>query len=229
MAREAVKHAGRVKEGWITPGMERFAKESRKPIMEHVAEFIEDLKSRHLDAKHIRTTKTYLTRIVDVGKFTTISDLTPSRVRIAINNIVGDDLSIHTMNAHVVAVKAFSKWLHEDLKTEQYTLSSLKRQDEARDRRIQRRNLSVDELRTLIQETANAPVWDLRCRPKHLLCTRCIDWFKTIGTSVDMSRAVQAGCTCPLRGRSGRVCEEPKASRTAIANGTSFASQGMAC
>ena len=51
------------REGLIDPAAERFAESEQKPIGEHLDEFIASMEVRGRDAKHIRTTRTYIERI----------------------------------------------------------------------------------------------------------------------------------------------------------------------
>src|SRR5271155_3934518 len=50
------------KQGLIDPAAERFAESARKPIARHLDDFIASMEARARDAKHIRTTRTYVER-----------------------------------------------------------------------------------------------------------------------------------------------------------------------
>ena len=53
------------REGLIDPAAERFAECERRPIGEHLDDFIATMEARNCDPKHMRTTRTYIQRIID--------------------------------------------------------------------------------------------------------------------------------------------------------------------
>jgi hypothetical protein len=59
-ARAAETDATRAKRGLSDPKAERIAREARRPIAEHVAEFITGMESKGNDPKHVRSTRTYI-------------------------------------------------------------------------------------------------------------------------------------------------------------------------
>lgn len=63
LARAAETEAVRTKRGLVDPKAERIASESRRPIAEHVDEFIAGMESKGNDPKHVRSTRTYIERV----------------------------------------------------------------------------------------------------------------------------------------------------------------------
>jgi site-specific recombinase XerD len=56
------------------------AREARRPIQERVDDFITSLESKGDKPTHVRSTRTYLERIVKLAKIERIVDLTPERI-----------------------------------------------------------------------------------------------------------------------------------------------------
>src|SRR5262245_2334172 len=60
IARELQNRAALREEGLIDPAAERFAEEARKPIGKHLDDFIASMEARRRDAKHVKSTRTYI-------------------------------------------------------------------------------------------------------------------------------------------------------------------------
>jgi integrase len=159
------------KEGLIDRAAERFAECDRLSIADHLDDFIASLEAQNRDPKHVRTTRTYIRRIIDKSHAVRLSDLTLSAVELAVGAIQKagpskkggasreNRLSARAANAHLTAVKAFLRWAVKDSRIRGHELGSIGRQNEEADRRYVRRPLSEDELRTLISTTRTAPEW----------------------------------------------------------------------
>jgi integrase len=162
-------------EGLIDPAAERFAESERKPIAKHLDDFIADLEAKKRDPKHVRTTRTYIQRIIDQAHAERLSDLTLSTVQLAIGAIQREQgqkkqgekdedekeqgLSARAANAHATAIKSFLRWATKDNRIRAHELGGIAKQNEKEDRRYIRRPLSEANLRTLISTTRTAPEW----------------------------------------------------------------------
>ena len=162
------------REGLIDPAAERFAESERQPIREHLDDFIATMEAKKRDPKHVRTTRTYIERIIEHSRAVRLSDLTLSAVQLAIGAIQkeqghsekGDDLSkkekglsARAANAHSTAVKSFLRWAAKDNRIRAHELGGIGRQNEKEDRRYVRRPLGEADLRRLIATTRSAPAW----------------------------------------------------------------------
>jgi integrase len=148
------------KEGLIDPAAERFAAAERQRIGQHLDDFIASMKARRRDPKHVRTTRTYIQRIIRQAGAEHLSELTLSAVELAVGAIARElDLSARAVNAHTTAAKAFLNWAKDDNRIRAHDLARIERQSEDADRRYVRRPLSELELRTLIATTRTAPEW----------------------------------------------------------------------
>jgi integrase len=159
MARAAESEAAKVRAGLIDPKARRLADAGRRPVREHLEDFLTTLASKGGDPKHVRSTRTYAARVLVLAKVERVSDLAPSAVARALAMLKDQDLSARTLNAHATAIKAFSRWLWRDGRSLDDPLASVGKVNEATDRRLVRRPLSDDELRMLINSTRSAPPW----------------------------------------------------------------------
>ncbi len=122
LARATESKVARSKAGLADPKAERMAMEARRPIQDHVAEFIISLESKGNDPKHVRSTKTYVDRVIKLAGIERIPDLAPSKVAQAVAVLNTDGLSARALNAYATAIKSFSRWLHVDGRTPDYSL-----------------------------------------------------------------------------------------------------------
>jgi integrase len=156
-ARAAESDAARTKAGLSDPKAERIAREARRPIAEHVAEFIAGMESKGNDPKHVRSTRAYIERVIKLAGTERIGDLTPSSVSVAVSTLKADKLSARAVNAYVTAIKSFSRWLKRDGRTSDYALETLTKQNEQADRRRIRRALTPEEAARVIKAAETGP------------------------------------------------------------------------
>jgi integrase len=159
MARAAEAEAARERAGLIDPKARRIAEAARRPIREHVNDYIASLTDANRNRQHIAQTRTYITRILTLAKIERTSDLAPSGVMRALGELASQGFSARSVNAHATAIKAFSRWLWRDGRTIDYALNAVVKRDETTDRRRIRRVLTADELGRLIEATRTAPPW----------------------------------------------------------------------
>jgi len=87
-----------------------------------------------------------------------LSDLSAERVQKALATLKLEGRSLATCNHHRAAVKAFSKWCFDSHRTREDALRGVTGFNAKEDRRHDRRTVSVDELRTLIEVAEIGPV-----------------------------------------------------------------------
>jgi integrase len=141
------------------PKTERLAAAERKPILAHLDDFRAALSSKGGDPKHVRQTRLYAARVIDLAATVSISGLTQSAVMVALSALRSEGLSARTLNAHLTAIKQFARWLQRDGRCLDNPLAGLSRMSEAADRRFVRRPLEADHARRLIDATRSAPPW----------------------------------------------------------------------
>ena len=206
------------KQGLIDPAAERFADSARKPIAKHVDDFIASMEARGRDAKHTKTTRTYVERILAQTAAEHISDLSPATVTLALGAISQElELSARGVNAHATAIKAFMRWAWKDGRIRAYELGNIGRRNEQADRRYVRRPMSDTELRTLIATARTAPTW-------RGISGNDRSWFYVLGAMTgfrrsemgelrpedfDLEGPMPVVCLDGSRTKNGKDCEQP--------------------
>jgi integrase len=118
------------------------------------------MEARGRNAQHIRSTRTYIQRVIEDAGAERFSDLAPSVVTLALGAIEAKyKLSARAVNAHATAIKALARWAWKDGRIRAYELGNISRRKEEADRRYIRRPLTEDQLRRLIIHTRQAPEW----------------------------------------------------------------------
>ena len=142
------------------PKAARLGREAKRPIREHIDEFIGSMEVAGRNEQHISQTRLYVTRLCELARAERLADLTPSGMTAALGKLKGQGFATRTLQAHATAIKALSKWAWRDGRTTDYSLNALVKPGiDPSDRRRIRRPLSEAELRTLIETTRNAPTW----------------------------------------------------------------------
>jgi integrase len=128
-------------------------------VRERLDAYAAYLRSIERDPKHVLQTTRYASRTCDIAEIVKVGDLTADKVLSALDQLRDEGLSARTRNAHLTAIKALSAWLTERGYVAKNPLASLRRFkfNAKADRRLERRALSVDELRRLIETTREAP------------------------------------------------------------------------
>jgi integrase len=151
LARAAESEVARTKAGLSDPKAERMAREARRPIREHLAEFIAGLDAKGDDPRHVRDTRRRVNRLLSLARIDRVAELTPSAVMQAVAALKAKDLSAQCLNHHVTAIKSFSRWLKRDGRTADYALETLTKFNVEADRRRIRRALTPEEAARVIQ------------------------------------------------------------------------------
>ncbi len=147
----------------IDASQDRFLEQEARPIADHLAEFHASLEARGNTAQHCRETRAMIERIIGCCQAERIADLTASAVEQAIRRMIvirkrktprpAVPLSPRAKNAHLRAVKSFTRWLALDRRCRQDALVILSALNEETDRRRSRRELTPEELAQLIDAT----------------------------------------------------------------------------
>jgi len=147
---ERVAAAALRREGVIDAAQDRFASEGRKPLAEHVADYIGHCRHTGQADRHVDQKATHLERLQDVTEASRLADLTADALERYMRHLRDDGLSARTANfARQIAI-AFTSWC---LKTGRLPANPLKvvpKLDERRDRRRVRRPLTDNELARLL-------------------------------------------------------------------------------
>ena len=97
-------------------------------------------------------------RVIDLAGFKRVSDLSLSKALDALARLRADGLGAETINHHVRAVKAFSRWLWRDGRAREHHLAHLATSNPEGDRRRRRRALTPEEAARLVQAAERGPM-----------------------------------------------------------------------
>jgi len=144
------------RDGVIDAALDWIGKESQRTIDSHLADFEAKLRTGKRDAEHVRSTISYIRTIAKSAGFSSAADIQADGVNHFANDL-GERRSSRTVEAYLIAFKAFTKWLTEHHKLPRDPLSSVKKPNPKTDRRRERRMLLPEEWRWLESVTNTAP------------------------------------------------------------------------
>src|SRR5262249_57326958 len=101
------------------------AAQGRRPVHEHLDEFIAAMAHAGRNAQHVAQTRTYITRVLTLAGVGRLADLAPSAVTTALGRLRDQGFSARSLAAHVVAAKAFSRWAWRDGRAADYALAGV--------------------------------------------------------------------------------------------------------
>jgi integrase len=126
-----------------------------RPLIEHIAEYRTHLSANARSEKHIGETIRLIKNIADVCRYRILTDLQSGSD--AMERYLADrreqGSSHRTINADLVAVRSFCRWLMQKRFMRQDPTSGLHRLNVEEDRRLERRPLSDSEAQRLISAT----------------------------------------------------------------------------
>ena len=137
--------------GIIDAKAERYAKEARRPLGEHLAEFRQYLTDKQNTAKHVELVCARVGKLVDDCKAERFADLTDAAVMAAIGAMKAGGASLQTCNHYIRGIKQFSRWLKLQKRTPDDALAALAGFNAETDRRYVRRELTPEEMAYLLR------------------------------------------------------------------------------
>jgi integrase len=157
LAAAAEAEAAQVRAGLIdTRGLARLAHEAR-PIADHLTDWQAALEARGGTAKHASVSARRVRRLAGLAGVARIGDLSLSPILAALAALRAAGLSQETINHHVRAVKAFSRWLWRDGRAADHRLAHLSTSSSESDRRRVRRALTALEAARLVAAAESGP------------------------------------------------------------------------
>ena len=201
MARAAESEAAKIRSGLINPKELAYRDHQARPLKEHISAWESNLLAQGFTPKHAEHTSNRVRRLVavmlgsadalkdhrrlapnergDVARRISdaiaparLSDLTGQRVQDAIARLRDAKWSLQTCNHYRASVKAFSKWCHDDHRMQDDPLRGVKGYNAKEDRRHDRRTISLDELRRLIDASQRGPTVMGMTGPARAICYR---------------------------------------------------------
>lgn len=133
--------------------------EAGKPLTEHLKDFEKYLHNRNNTDVYINIIIARINKVFNGCKFIYWSDINANQVDNYLAELrdKGNGISIQTSNHYLTHLKEFCKWMTKNHRAKENPLSILDGLNVRTDRRHDRRALSVDELRRLLETTKTQP------------------------------------------------------------------------
>lgn len=154
IARKYESDAALRREGVIDAALDAICKESGRSIEAHLADYESKLKAAGRDPKYIGATVGYIRAIAKSAGFKTASDISADPVTLFADDLQGKGKSARTVQAHLAAIKGFTKWLATHHKLPRDPLAKVTKPSPKTDRRHERRMLLPEEWQWLRVVTA---------------------------------------------------------------------------
>ena len=153
---EILKKVERKQAGLFDP----YESHEARPLTEHLDDYRLFLRSKGSTEKHVSQTIKRIETLLKGCEFEHLRDLDAHKVTtwLAEQREHAKRFSVQTSNFYGDMVKAFGNWLVTNDRIARNPLASLRRLNVEVDRRHDRRALSEDEFRRLIESAANGPV-----------------------------------------------------------------------
>jgi integrase len=145
------------RDGVVDPTLDDITRQSRRTIASHLEDFTAKMHTANRTEKHIRYTRQFIEWICDFAKFETAADIHADGVYRYAQKLKKDGLASRTIQSHLHAIKAFTKWLAENQKLPRDPLVGVKTPSPASDRRLERRILLPEEWPWLRDVTLEGP------------------------------------------------------------------------
>ncbi len=146
--------------GDISPDEERLCEEARKPIREHVAEYIEYCRSAGQDPKGIEMKKRHLDWLLAVAESFNppwrLDGIRADAIEVRLAGFAADGAGASTVNGRLRTIRAFVAWCVQRGRLERDPLRVLRARNEIIDRRRIRRALTQRETDALLAVARDA-------------------------------------------------------------------------
>ncbi|MBT4863895.1 MAG: site-specific integrase [Planctomycetaceae bacterium] len=147
MLAELERKAEQQKAGLCSP----FEEHATRPLTEHLADFHSNLRDAGNTHDYCRLVFRRACWIVEGCRFRFIGDISASRVQSFLSDLKKKGRSQQTINHYLRAIKQFTRWLVRDRRTSDNRLTHLAGGNVKTDLRIERRELTGDEIQQLLK------------------------------------------------------------------------------
>ncbi len=138
------------REGVIDAGLDRLAREARRPFQDHVDDYIRHCHDIGLDARHIHEKRDHLRRFIAASGVHRLSDMAAGHIERHMRRLIEQGLSARTANFARQQINTFANWCVAEGRLGVNPGTRVAKLDERHDRRRVRRPLTDDELDRLI-------------------------------------------------------------------------------
>jgi len=145
------------REGVVDPTLDSISRESRRSVESHLADYDDKLRATASSENHIVRTLKFIRLIAGAAGFELAADISADGVNRYARKLKEQRRSARTIQAHLTAIKGFTKWLTENNKLSRDPLCSVRRPNPKADRRYERRVLLPEEWLWLESATSAGP------------------------------------------------------------------------
>ena len=146
------------REGVVDPTLDAINRESRRTIEAHLVDYENKLRTAKRTQKYITTTAQFIRKIAEFGEFKTAADISADAVNRYAGQMWDEGSAARTVQAHLTAIKGFSRWLSANHKLPRDPLASVKKPNPKADRRRERRILLPEEWQRIETAASSGPV-----------------------------------------------------------------------
>jgi integrase len=147
---ELENRAEKRRTGMLDSRLEAYEAHARRPIAEHVADFLAVKRAKDKTPKHIASLKRHLDWMITEIRAKTLADISATQVTLAVGRMKDAGTSLRTCNSYLTSMKVFVNWCLLDGRLHEDVLLVVTAYDHATDPRHPRRAPSVDEIHRLL-------------------------------------------------------------------------------
>ncbi len=147
------------RDGVIDARDDKYSAAERRPLSEHVSEWLAALTARRVTSKQIKALRKRVGVILTAIGAERISALSASSVQTAIGDLHTRGTSLRTCHHYMRAIKQFARWLKRDGRLRDDPLAHLPGFNADTDVRYERRALDAAELARLTEAARRGPTW----------------------------------------------------------------------
>ena len=145
------------RDGVIDQTLDAIGKESQRTIEAHLTDYESKMRAANRTGEHVGRTIGFVRTISEWAGFSIATDISADGVNRYAGKLRDDGRSSRTIQAHLTAIKGFTKWLSENHKLPRDPLASVKKPNPKADRRRERRMLLPDEWQRVKDATKSGP------------------------------------------------------------------------
>lgn len=147
----------RIRAGVIKPEQVKAAGKSRQKLKDVLELYCTYQRGKRKTEKHIRETKNVILLVADYNGWETIGDMNRMDAEKYLESRLADGISFRTHNKNRTALVAFGTWCSHKKHLLNNPFENIMRLDEDADRRYQRRALTVEEVKAIIDAARMRP------------------------------------------------------------------------
>jgi hypothetical protein len=201
LARAAESEAAKIRAGLVDPRELAYRDRGSVPLADHLDAYAAHLGAKGRTESHIALSVSRARRVVALFRGASLaeieaasssaeglaraaaalaswvaparlSDLTTERVQAALATLRGEGRSLATCNHHATAICGFASWCYQTHRVRENPLRGVERFNAKEDRRRDRRTISLDEVRRLVEAAAQGRPHGRMTGPVRALCYR---------------------------------------------------------